>query len=161
MITFHFLNVGQGNMAVGLFPNGEVLVYDCNITDDNESDVFNYLERIIPFRKPVDIFVNSHRDADHMRGIEKLHAKHPISNLWDSGVTGNTDSSEYQIYMDLRRNVFYEEVSAESFWKKYPWVRVINSKRENLSDTNSQSIVLQVNFNGSSLLLAGDSSATA
>ena len=39
-IFVHFLNVGQGNMVVVIFPDNEVLVYDCNITQDNEEDVF-------------------------------------------------------------------------------------------------------------------------
>jgi len=156
MITFHFLNIGQGNMAVGIFPNNEVLVYDCNITNENERAVFNYLARIMP-KNSIDVFVNSHRDADHMRGIKKLNAKYPIIALWDSGVSGNIETPEYKEYMDFRRGVGYsEEVGPNRFWTAYPDLKIINGKRDGLEDPNSQSIVLHVNYNGSSLLLAGD-----
>ena len=36
MTNAYFVNVGQGNMAVIVFDDGFVMVYDCNITNDNE-----------------------------------------------------------------------------------------------------------------------------
>lgn len=160
MITFHFLNIGQGNMAIGVFPDGKVLAYDCNITNDNETEVFAYLAKIMP-KKSIDVFVNSHRDADHMRGIKKLHAKYPISSLFDSGVSGNVDTPEYTEYMDFRRNIADKyEVTPNQWWVAHPNVKIINGKREGLDDPNAQSIVLHIDHNGSSLLLAGDTSAS-
>lgn len=161
MITFHFLNIGQGNMAVGIFPDNKVLVYDCNITTENENFVFNYLTKIMP-KMAIDVFVNSHRDADHMRGIKKLNEKYPISALWDSGVSGNIETPEYVEYMDFRRNVgFLEEVGPNRFWTIYPGLKIINGRREDLEDPNSQSIVLHVDYNGSSILLAGDTNVSS
>lgn len=160
MTTFHFLNIGQGNMAIGIFPDGKILAYDCNITTENETAVFAYLAKIMP-KNSIDVFVNSHRDADHMRGIKKLHAKYPIQALWDSGVSGNIDTPEYTEYMDFRRGVSYaEEVSPNRNWTAHPSVKIINGKRNGLDDPNSQSIVLHIDFNGSSLLLAGDTCAS-
>ncbi len=161
MITFHFLNVGQGNMAIGIFPDGKIMAYDCNITNDNEADVFAYLAKIMP-KNSIDVFVNSHRDADHMRGIKKLHEKYPITSLFDSGVSGNTGTSDYEDYMDFRRSIDDTyEVKPNQWWTAHPDVKIINGKREGLYDTNSQSIVLHINHNGSQLLLAGDSDVTA
>jgi len=161
MISFHFLNIGQGNMAVGIFPDNKVLVYDCNITNENEKYVSNYLAKIMP-KTSIDVFVNSHRDADHMRGIKKLNEKYPISALWDSGVSGNIETPEYKEYMDFRRNIRYlEEVGPNRYWTEYPDLKIINGKREDLDDPNSQSIVLHVNYNGSSILLAGDTGVSS
>lgn len=160
MTTFHFLNVGQGNMAIGIFPDGKILGYDCNITNENEAQVLAYLQKIMP-KNSIDIFVNSHRDADHMRGIKKLHQWYPITSLLDSGVSGNTETVEYKEYMDFRRSVSdTHEVKPNQYWTAHPGVRIINGKREGLEDTNSQSIVLHIDYNGSTLLLAGDTSAT-
>lgn len=161
MTTFHFLNVGQGNMAIGIFPDGKILGYDCNITEDNENDVFGYLEKVMP-KNSIDLFVNSHRDADHMRGIKKLHEKYPIAGLVDSGVSGNIETTEYQDYMDLRRSIndTYEAEPGQ-WWTAHEGVKIINGKREGLTDTNSQSIVLHIDYNGSQLLLAGDSDVAA
>jgi beta-lactamase superfamily II metal-dependent hydrolase len=61
--------------------------------------------------------------------------------------------------MDLKRNVPYsEEVSPNRFWNANANVKIINGKRGGLDDTNSQSVVLHIDYNGSSLLLAGDTS---
>lgn len=160
MTTFHFINVGQGNMVIGIFPDGKILAYDCNITNDNENDVFNYLPKIMP-KNSIDVFVNSHRDADHMRGIKKLHAQYPIGALWDSGVSANTETSEYSEYMDLRGSLINTyEVSHGQYWQANPNVKIINGKRDGLNDPNSQSIVLHVDHSGSSILLAGDTSVS-
>ncbi|MFA7315909.1 MAG: hypothetical protein WC059_03875 [Candidatus Paceibacterota bacterium] len=162
MITFHFLNVGQGNMAIGIFPDNKILAYDCNITNENESAIFSYLEKIMT-KDSIDVFVNSHRDADHMRGIKKLHARYPITSLFDSGVSGNIDTIEYTEYMNFRKNLGLlnvHEVTPNQYWMAHPSVKIINGKRDGLDDPNSQSIVLHVDHNGSSLLLAGDTSAS-
>lgn len=158
MINVHFLNVGQGNMVVAIFPDKQVMVYDCNITEDNEDSVFAYLDKIMP-KYGIDVFVNSHREADHMRGIKKLHKIYPIDTLWDSGVSGNTDTPEYEEYMDFRRNVTTQEVGSNQHWKNKPNVKILNGKREDISDTNAQSIVIHINNNGASILLAGDTDA--
>jgi beta-lactamase superfamily II metal-dependent hydrolase len=106
--TVHFMNVGQGNMVLCQLDDGKRLFYDCNVTSENASDVLAYLGRVIGLGTPIDIFVKSHRDADHMRGVKRVHARFPIKKVGDSGVTGNTpDSTEYREYMDLRRTVGY------------------------------------------------------
>lgn len=155
MITCHFLDVGQGNMVLLIMPDGFVVVYDCNITNENEASVFAYLKRVMP-RNNIGVFINSHRDADHMRGIKKLHAQYPIGTLYDSGVSANTGTKEYEEYMALRRILACYEVSNGMYIKTYPFVRILNGKREGLDDPNSQSIVVHVDHLGSSLLLAGD-----
>lgn len=158
MITVHFLNVGQGNMAVIIFADNQVVVYDCNITDDNKGSVFGYLKKIMP-KKGIDIFINSHREADHMKGIKKLHEAYPIGTLWDSGVSGNTEATEYKEYMELRRKITVHEVGPNQHWKAKPNLRIINGKREDITDVNAQSIVIHLNNNGASVVLAGDTDA--
>lgn len=160
MITCHFLNVGQGNMAIIIMPDNFVIVCDCNITNENETSVFTYLSRVMP-TSWIGVFVNTHRDADHMRGIKKLHEKYPIGRLYDSGVSGNTDTIEYQQYMELRRKIPYDEVSDGMYMQNYPFVRILNGKRAGLTDINAQSIVMHIDHDGSSLLLAGDSDVDA
>lgn len=160
MIICHFLDVGQGNMVLIIMSDGFVIAYDCNITNENEASVFAYLARVMPSQS-IGVFVNSHREADHMRGIEKLHAKYPISTIYDSGVSGNTDTIEYQQYMEIRRSVNCNEVSNGMYMQSYPFVRILNGKREDLSEINAQSIVIHVDHEESSLLLAGDSDVNA
>jgi len=158
MIEVHFINVGQGNMVAAIFPDNSIMVYDCNITEDNEGQIFAYLDSIMP-KNSIDIFVNSHRDADHMRGIKKLNKKYPVNSVWDSSVSGNTETSEYEEYMDFRnkvKNVY--EVKPGQNWKDGQ-VKILNGKRDDEEDINAQSIVLHVNNKGASTLLTGDTDA--
>jgi competence protein ComEC len=71
--TVHLINVGQGNMTLVRAADGTTLLYDCNVTDENEQRVLSYLFNALGSGAPIDYFVNSHRDADHMRGVKKIH----------------------------------------------------------------------------------------
>ena len=170
MSTFvHFVDVGQGNMTLLRLPNGEVMLYDCNVTDDNARYVLGYLGKYLARGQSIDIFVNSHRDADHMRGVKRIHERFPIQHVWDSGVTGGTpDCTEYKEYMSLRREVGYTEIEPRKRWSKgAARLRVMNSKNDDLPDNpNAQSIVIKVEHQHanagdafSSTLLTGDTDA--
>ena len=150
MVERHFINVGFGNMTLIKFPNGTTYCYDCNITDENEDDVFAYLKKAMGGRTSIDVFVCSHRDADHMRGIKKLHKKYPISVIRDGGVPGTTtDSTEYREYMDLRRQLAGDDIKARTHRRVGEAViHWMNSKDEDFSDANDQSIVMKVTTKG-------------
>lgn len=114
-LFFHLMDVDEGLMCLVIFPDETTMLFDCNVTDDKEEEVLKYLGWQIPFRLDeeteelaqwIDIFVNSHRDDDHYRGLSKVHDKFPIRSIWDSGQTGaTTQSSHYQYYMRLRRSI--------------------------------------------------------
>lgn len=102
-------------MCLIIFTDKTTLLFDCNVTADNEEYILKYLNDNIPLRwdcekkadkQWIDIFVNSHRDNDHYRGLSKINDTYPIKNIWDSGQCGAaTDSSDYQYYMRLRRSI--------------------------------------------------------
>ena len=166
--VIHFIDVGQGNMTFIQLDNSQRVLYDCNVTNDNENRVLGYIANLIGWNSKIDIFVNSHRDADHMRGIKKVHNYFPIQKIWDSGVTGGTPNSpEYKEYMDLRRRVGFLEVEKLKKWTFGNTIlRIMNSNNDDLpNDPNAQSIVIKVqhtNSNGgylSSAMLTGDTNA--
>lgn len=102
----HFIDVGQGNMVLIEAASGTRLMFDCNITDDNEDRVLDYVAEQIGEGNSLHAFICSHRDADHIRGVKKLHARFPVGKVWDSNYPGTTtDSAEYRAYMDLRKQV--------------------------------------------------------
>jgi beta-lactamase superfamily II metal-dependent hydrolase len=104
--TIHFIDVGQGNMVLIQAADGKIFVFDCNLTDENENRVLNYVEKQIGRWSSIYAFICSHRDSDHIRGIKKLHRGFAISRIWDSDYPGTTtDCDEYREYMDLRRQL--------------------------------------------------------
>ena len=75
---FYLIKCGSGLMHLIIFPNNTVMLFDCNVTNENEEEIINFLNRHIPAKydkdskkeeKFIDIFVNSHRDEDHYRGL--------------------------------------------------------------------------------------------
>lgn len=159
----HFIDVGQGNMVLIQLPNSKNIVCDCNITNENEDRVWGYLQDhlggTLLTPKPIDIFINTHRDADHMRGIKKLESWFGINEIWDSGVAGTTTySTEYRQYMELRREI---GITAKPFIRhKYgdTVIRVMNGKNDDFDNANDQSLVIKLEYEGTGIMLAGDTS---
>ena len=52
-----FIDVGQGNMTILQLDYEKVLLYDCNITDDNETDVLQYAADQIGEGSEIEVFV--------------------------------------------------------------------------------------------------------
>lgn len=114
-LKFCLFDVGEGLMQLIVFPDLSVMLFDCNITDENKDQILIILEELIPERydkeslenrKWIDVFVNSHRDEDHYRGLIEVNTRFPIKSIWDSGQSGaTTDSKDYKYYMSLRRAI--------------------------------------------------------
>jgi len=114
-LRFYLINCGSGLMHLIVFPDETVMLFDCNITNDNEEYILNFLENHIPekynietetYEKYIDVFVNSHRDEDHYHGLKKVNNNHKIKSIWDSGQSGeSTASDDYNYYMNLRRTL--------------------------------------------------------
>lgn len=120
-ISFYLIDCGSGLTHLIIFPNGIVMLFDCNLQDENEREsnskdaILNLMGRVIPKKidddgneyQPIDIFVNSHRDTDHLKGLKDVNEKFPIQSIWDSGYHGKDteNNSDYQYYMELRRRL--------------------------------------------------------
>jgi len=159
-MDIHFVSVGCGNMTLLLFPDGRTYIYDCNVTNDNEDSVLRYLSKAMGMRTAIDVFVCSHRDADHMRGIEKINKKFPIQLIRDAGVEGTTtDSSEYRTYMAMRRSIGSSDIQPKTYQELGAvMVRWMNAKNDQFTDANDQSIVMKIEYGRSSVMLTGDTS---
>lgn len=168
MVVVHFIDVGQGNMTLVEMPNGTIFLYDCNVTDENADRVLKYLGTALGGRA-IAFFVNSHREADHMRGLKRLTKAFPIKEICDNGLPGGTTASrEYNEYMEVRRNATQFTVAGGQVWDCGTGrVRVLNAANSLLaSDPNAQSIVLKIEnlhpVTGAivnSVMLTGDSDA--
>jgi len=163
----HFIDVGQGNMVLVEATNGKYYLCDCNVTNDNEDSVLNYLANVIGWGTTISAFICTHRDADHMRGIKKVHEYFPVASIWDSGYPGTTtDSSEYREYMQLRRTVGSVEKKKQTKQDLgMTRFRYLSAKDDRLEkNANAQGLVIKVeHWNdsscGSSTILTGDCDA--
>ena len=179
-LLFHLLDVGQGLMSLVVFPDNTTFIYDCNITEDNKDNIIQYLTNNLPLRwnnktnkneRWIDIFVCSHRDIDHLRGLDILNENFPIHSIWDSEQCGaSTSSNDYQYYMNLRR------IIKEKFGEKKlvtPKAKDIVKKgaveihclspfenceiEDETKKQHTKCIVLSIKYANKSILLTGDS----
>lgn len=181
-LEFYILNIGEGLMILLIFPDNKVMLFDCNVIEDDSDRVIRLLNKLIPDRinpltnkkeKYIDVFVNSHRDIDHLRGLDTINKNFYIDEVWDSGQSGEADESdEYSYFMKLRREKNKEnkltELKPFSNPIEYGGTNLLclSSKREiskeeidkyKLKIQHSNSVVLKIEYGGKSLLLTGDS----
>ena len=188
-LLFYLIDCGSGLTHLIIFPDNTVMLFDCNLVEDNftssgmdAGQILDFFKKVIPYKtsndgnkyQPIDIFVNSHRDTDHLKGLKEINAKFPIQSIWDSGCTGeNTDNADYQYYMCLRRRVDSKNEPTPSDAPIYSFG---GAKVYCLSDANdfreycvmesfsnadkkqhTNCMVLLVTYAGRKMLLTGDS----
>lgn len=186
-IKFYLVDCGSGLTHLIVFPDGTTMLYDCNLIEDNKNDILNLFEELIPWRENaegikeqyIDIFVNSHRDTDHLRGLYYVNSRFPIHSIWDSGQSGaNIDNAEYKYYMGLRNrlkqssennlcvptpsNAVYRNIGGADIYvladaKEYVqlWASVVVEYADKKQHTNC--LVLLICYGGRKMLLTGDS----
>jgi beta-lactamase superfamily II metal-dependent hydrolase len=178
-LKMHVLSVGSGNMILLVLPNQKCILVDCNVTEDQKDEILSYLRKAIPKKRYpgdseefqwIDIFANSHRNEDHIRGLDVLNAEFPVRNIWDSGQTGEgTESADYQYYMGLRRRLI-EKYGESAVVVPEPshtpllneagtCIYCLNSSEwcDENSDSHDAMLVLKVVHGGRSIMLPGDS----
>ncbi|MDD6793858.1 MAG: hypothetical protein PUE01_00355 [Clostridiaceae bacterium] len=189
-LVFYLIDCGSGLMHLIIFPDKTVMLFDCNVTSDEEDRIIEFLKDHIPERydeekqeyiKEIDVFVNSHRDTDHLRGLKKVNSNFKIKSIWDSGQTGaNPANDDYNYYMYLRRKLKAENqenlvvptptnsklctiggteiyclAAEEDFVEDYDnGIRMFNEATK-IQHTNS--MVLLLEYGGRKMLLTGDS----
>ena len=167
--VIHILDVGQGNMVLIEAASGRNFVFDCNINEENEDRVLDYVAYQIGVGTRLHAFICSHRDADHMRGVTKLNAEFPIGKIWDSDYPGTTtDTPEYRAYMSLRRQlgskIIKKETRQDFGRTRFRYMSAQDSRLP--SNANAQGIVIKVEHRSAdgsgclgSAMLPGDSDA--
>ena len=161
--TLHVFDVGQGSMVLIVMDDGTTLLCDCNVTADNEDRVMAKLSQIMP-RPWIDYFLNTHRDADHLRGLKTIHAAYPIGAVVDNGrPSASPECAEYEDYMRLRRRIGsavlpsrWTEIHGDTRLRGLHGAHLAGS-----ADCNRHCVVLKVESvaGGCSVLLAGDCDA--
>ena len=56
----HFINVGQGNMTLIELSDGKNFLYDCNVTNENEGNVLEFIANKIGKNTNIDVFYLFH-----------------------------------------------------------------------------------------------------
>nr|WP_305794599.1 lamin tail domain-containing protein [Halomarina rubra] len=166
-LSVHFLNVGQGDATLLVAPSGETMLVDTGDYEDDGEHVVDYLRRHDVDR--IDHLVTTHADADHIGGheavVEYLETEgEGVGAVYDPGIAASTRT--YEEYLDAveRYDVSLFEVRAGD---EIPFesveATVLAPPEEYLDgrDRNENSVVLDVDYGETSVLLTGDAEAGA
>jgi beta-lactamase superfamily II metal-dependent hydrolase len=98
LLEIHQINVQQGDCTLVVGPNGTTVLIDAGNTGKGTAEVVPYLRGIgITPEDGLDFLICTHRDADHLGGIDEvIAAGYDITQgVWDNGSTrgGDPDSA--------------------------------------------------------------------
>jgi beta-lactamase superfamily II metal-dependent hydrolase len=144
-----FLDVGQGDAILVRSPTGATALVDAG-PDDRIVDQLQ-----THGIDAIDLLVASHAHADHIGGMERVLATHPVRFYLDNGVPHTTVT--YANVMDrlLRTEVAYLQPTARTIEVGDVAIRVLPPD-STAAEQNDRSVSLLVEYGAFRLLLTGD-----
>lgn len=160
-----FFDVGQGDSALVVFPNGKTMLIDGGETDQGRRLVQKLQQVGV---KQIDWLVATHPHSDHIGGLIQVLKSLPVGEVWDIAMA--YESPVYRDFLLAVRNARAPDGKRPGFRKVRAGltltpangVRVeVLAPREPLlvgtrSDPNNNSIVLRIDAPGGSFLFTGD-----
>jgi beta-lactamase superfamily II metal-dependent hydrolase len=161
-LTVHFIDVGQGDSIFIQLPHDKEILIDGGSKKEG-GKVVEYLAS--QGVDDLEVVVSTSPDADHLGGLLYVLQNFRVAELVDSGQSHTTQT--YSEYKTLLKKL---NLSARSVRHGYnlsidPSVSIVVLAPPDplfsgtRSDTNSNSVVLLVDYNNTELLLAGDAEA--
>lgn len=98
-IRVHFIAVGQGDSTLIEFPNCGVMLIDTGTTmSESATRLTDYLDKFFDdhaeFNDMIDLIINTHPHADHIRALDEVLADYTVRNYVDNGHTPLRTNSE-------------------------------------------------------------------
>jgi competence protein ComEC len=150
----HFLDVGQGDSILILFPDGKNM-----LVDGGKRDMGNLVVKYLKEQgvNSLDLVVSTHPDADHLGGLIDVLENMTVKAILDSGKTHTTIVYSDYLRLIQEKNIpvsIAKEGQVLDLDKRVK-VEVLNSGDIN-EDMNEASIVLKLSMGTIDFLLTGD-----
>ena len=156
LVKVKFLNIGQGDAILIETASGRQVLIDGGA----DKQVLQRLAEELKFGdKKIDIVIASHPDSDHIGGLPYVFQQYQIDAYLDSGVL--TDGTAYQAidnHINQNQTPHFYAVRGTQIILDTDVVLTVLSPATTLSnfDTNTQSIILRLDYGSSSVLFTGD-----
>lgn len=177
-LSVHFINVGQGDCTLVVFPSGKRLLVDCGSLDGpfSATKVRDYIRRNLDAQNPkIDLLVVTHPDSDHYNKIPIVLGDQAAPSIRVDKVLIVGEISEYG--SSTATEEWLEEFPAERLariqgqeYNTYPsrslpgfeaeGVKILAANvRANKSPSNARSIVLKVSHGDFDVMITGDATS--
>jgi len=153
-----FLNVGQGDAILIIFPNGEQALIDGGPDKSAMQKISDYLP---PFDKKIEYVVLTHPHSDHLAGFIEIFDRYEIGQIFMTGVTHTTDD-----YLEFLRLIEEKNIKtiiidsiktldiASTTWQFLAPAESLAGRR--IDNLNNSSIVFKLSYVSTSVLFMGD-----
>jgi beta-lactamase superfamily II metal-dependent hydrolase len=158
-LQIHFINVGQGDGALLISPQGETVLFD--------NGVLNYCDKPRSYLQQlglqkIDYHVASHYHADHIGCTDEVFGEFPLQKFaYDRGSTyGSATFTTYQTTVGTKRKTATNQTIINLDPGTSPPVRVkivaLNGNGVNTQNENDKSLVAVVECGEFSAVIGGD-----
>lgn len=161
VLTIAFLDIGQGDATFIQTPSGQQMLID----GGPDASVLRRLGEMMPlFDNGIDVVLGTHDDKDHIGGLADVYNRYTVAVSMDPGMPGTTatwrayrdaEVAEGSRYIIARRGQtidFGDGVYVRILYPVNPIAR---------GDTNITSVVAQVVYGDTKIILTGDAPRVA
>ncbi len=158
-LQIHYMDVGQGDGALLISPNGEIVLFDSGV-GGNEDLPISYMEQLGVDH--VDYHITSHYHNDHMGCLPEVLARFPLRKFsYDRGGTYDSDRfDQYKATLGAKRKQANDGSSLTLDANSANPVRIdfiaSNGNGVATSNENDMSLVSVVHFGKFDAVFAGD-----
>ena len=155
-LQIHFIDVGQGDAILIDLGTTEVLID----AGEKSPGVTDYLKKYVD--GDLEVMVATHPHSDHIGGLLKVLDEFTVDNIWVNG-----DTATSKTYTDFMTKATGEGAQMHEARRGNTIVagaltfKVLNPPATLFSDTNNNSIVLQLDYGNVDFLFTGDAGIAA
>jgi competence protein ComEC len=168
-LTITFIDVGHGDSILVEFPKGKRMLIDGGGLHEDRFDIGKNVIAPFLWKKKIsriDYLVLTHPDPDHLKGLNFIASHFSIDQFWDNGFQGNSEP-----YLQLKETLLRKKIKWLSLNEKTlpqmingiqifvlnpPARKGSNSKEQDPSFLNNQSLAMKIKFKNIGLLLTAD-----
>lgn len=154
----HIFDVGQGSSILLIGSDGTSILVDTGRYDNSDKRIISYLDDHIGLGGEIDLLIFTHNDSDHIGHGELVLEYFDVNEVWMNGM--DHTSQVYDDLLDalLASDAEYAEPKAGETHERGVFnIEVLHPTTDSpQSDPNDESLVTRFEFDGISLLNAGD-----
>ncbi len=158
-LVVHFLNIGQGDAIFIETPDGIQMLVD----GGPDATVLRELGAVMdPFDRSIDVVVATHPDLDHIGGLTDVLARYNVSHILMTENEHDTPAAAAfnAAVTEEAAPVTFADAGQQFLLGAHTEVLIFSPQGdERLWESNTASIVMQIRYGSTSVMLTGDAPA--